>query len=410
MSMPNIRGHLPQSKFADAARQARGVSTMGARYKRPEGLYDRLKLGASPIWVRMSPDQAYAQMLYNKELKQVIETGTPEHEARPWFEHINHFVVVKKRPMLCSSAADRQQPCRGCAIRAHYFEQVRAREHATGTKDNDAGKKAPVQSATRYAMAVTVLEKVLVMPLLDKSGKPRKNKNGDVLTNFIPAPLSGLNPMKQKEAGGEFARNMHWAFGPQHLSHLASIDTDLWNSCANCASPLLATCFNCADCGKAVYTDENGVAGADLRNMREQSLRCPHCMHEGITVPEISCTGCEAPREGNLLCFDLRLRLEIDPGDDKKSVVQMVQFRLPDYAKLYDRETSSRVFDLVHAKPLDIAAIYAPDSIDAQAWVLPDDLKNVDPSYHLAEKEAQPYGMVPPLEGREDPDQMNFDE
>lgn len=410
MNMPRMRGHVPQKKFADAARAARAGSNMG-RFKRPDGVFDRLKLGDKPIWMRFSPDQIYAQLLYNKELKALIETGTAEWPARPWFEYTNHFIPVKKRPMICSAGAGRTQPCRGCAIRARHYANIKMREAQTSVKDEEARKNPPAQSATRYAMATTVLEKIFELPVTGQGGKPRKNKEGHDIMQFVPAPLSGLNPMKQKEMQGEFGHNFHWSFGPMHLSQLASIDTDLWNSCASCASPLVATHFNCQECQHTVYVDEGGLSGADLRAMREQSMKCPNCNTEDFLAPLLACTGCENPVEGNLLSFDLRLKLEKDMNDDKKSVVQLVQFRLPEYATLFDAATADRVFTLVYS-PLDIVAICAPDSVDAQAWVLPDDLKAVDPSYHLKEKEAGTYGQegTEPDHAVEDPDQMSFDE
>lgn len=406
MNMPRMRGHVPQKKFADAARAASAGSNR--RFKRPDGAFDRLKLGDKPIWVRLSPEQIYAQVLYNKELKALIETGTAEWPARPWFEYTNHFVVSKKRPMICSAGADRKSPCRGCAIRSRFYDNIRDREASTDVKDEEARKHPPIQSATRYAMSCTVLEKIFEMPLMDKNSKPRKSRDGRDLTTFVPAPLSGWTPMKQKEMQGEFGRNFHWSFGPMHLSQLASIDTDLWNTCATCANPLVATHFHCQECDNPVYVEENGVTGADLRSVREQSMRCPNCNNEDFLRPVLSCTGCDNPVEGNILSFDLRLKLEKDMTDDKKSVVQLVQFRLPDYAALFDEETANRVYELVY-NPLDVVTIHAPDSLEAQAWVLPDDLKAVDPSYHLKEKEGHAYeGHEDGVE--EDPDQMSFDD
>lgn len=401
MSMPKMRGHLPQKKFADAARAARGAGNGGQRFKRPEGAFNRLKLSDKPTWIRFSPDQLYAQQLYDRDAKMIIETGTPDYPARPWFEHVGHFVIATKRPISCSSGPDRMQPCRGCAIRKHFFDHIKDMDVERG----DKRPEPPVQVSTRYSMACTVLEKIFEMPVLDKKGQPKKNKDGVTMTNYVPAPLSGFTPMQQKANPGEFGMNFHWGFGPMHLSQLASIDTDLWNSCANCAEPLMAVAFNCADCGHVVYTDDTGVTGADLRTMREQSMKCPHCSHEGYTLPDLRCTGCESPAEGNLLSFDLRLKLEKDMNDDKKSVIQLVQFRLPDYEALaatIQGANANRIFEMVYA-PLDVVAINAPDSIEAQAWSLPDGLKDIDPSYHLVKKEAAPYGHV-----EEDPDQMSF--
>ena len=412
MNMPKMRGHQPQSRFAAAAKQARAGfgGPTPTNNKRPNGLFDRLVLGDKPMWIRLSPDQLYCQQIYNRELKGVIETGKQEANgeipfpARPWFEYITHYVPATKSSFTCSTGADRSQPCRGCAVRAADYDRIKAREDATGMRDAQAREKISVQSSTRYGMAVTVLETIYELPLMDKYNKPRKSKDGRDLMRSVPAPLSGYSPIQQQKMQGVFGKNYHWNFGPMHLNQLGSIDMDLWNYCASCAEPLFAQLFSCGNCGGVVYDAGAALQEADLRAMREQAMRCPHCRHEGLVQPQISCA-CGEPAEGNLLTFDLRMRLEKDASDPKKSVLQLVDHRVPDYAKLYSPDAANAVYELVYA-PLDIPGIYAPESLDNQAWRLPEDLKAVSPDYHLTKKMAKPYGA--PSGEDEDPDQMAF--
>lgn len=418
MNMPRTRGHIPARSFSDAAKQARAGSGNN-RFKRPDGLFDRLVLGERPIWLRFSPDQLYAQMLYDRATKKVIETGRPDengdvmYPARPWLEYTTHFVPARKRSFTCSGCADRSQPCRGCGIRAFIYDSIRDREVATGVKDEEARKNVPVQASTRYAMGATVLEKILEMPLMDKNNRPRKSKEGRDLMKTVPAPLSGYSPQQIQTLPGAFGKNFHMNFGPVHLGNLGSIDCDLWNYCASCAESLIATDFHCPECDTLVYQDNNGVQGPDLRSMRETSMPCKKCRYEGFLNPVLRCTSCDDPQQGSLLAFDLRLRLEKDPADSKKSTIQLVGHRMPDYASLFDAETANHVYEMVY-HPLDIAAIYAPESLDAQAWALPEDLKEYDASYHLKKKVASPYGNdrveeeVVHEDG--DPDQMTFDD
>lgn len=414
MNMPKMRGHMPQSRFAAAARQARTGFNGGpatSNFKRPNGLFDRLTLGDKPIWLRLSPDQVYAQLLYSRDTKQVIETGKPEangdilYPARPWFEYVTHFVPATKSSFTCSAGADRSQPCRGCAVRAADYDRIRAREEATGVKDAQAREKISVQSSTRYGMAVTVLETILDLPLMDKNNKPRKSKDGRDLMRSVPAPLSGYSPIQMQKMQGPFGKNYHWNFGPMHLSQLGSIDMDLWNYCASCAEPLSAQRFCCAQCGECVYDAGSPVREADLRAMREQAMRCTHCRHEGPVVPVVECA-CGNPMEGNLLTFDLRIRLEKDATDPKKSIIHLVDHRVPDYASMYPAEAANNVYEMVYG-PLDIPEIYAPENLDSQARRLPDDLRAVPPDYHLKKKVAKPYGATE-TEEEEDPDQMSF--
>ena len=398
---PRMRGHAAQSKFSDAAKAAKAASTR-TNFKRPEGAFDRLVLGDKPIWLRLHPDQLYAQMLYDRALKQLIETGTEDYPARPWFESASHFVVARKRSFQCSAGAARDQACRGCSIRAMFYDKLREQEKATSVKDEEKRKHPPIQASTRYAMSATVLEKIFELPLM-KDGKVRKSRQGQDLTHFVPAPLSGVPLLKQKDMGGTFGHNFHWGFGAVHLAQLAEIDQDLWNVCANCANELMTTEVHCTECDAVIFQDANGVTGIDLRNLREQPIRCESCGHEGPGAPVLTCTGCEKPAEGSIMAFDLRLRsVKIE---DKKYDLKLEDYRLPDYASLFDAPTAERIYELIMS-PLDIPAIYAPDSIDSQAWSLPDDLKAIDPHYHLKKKESQPYGQ----EDEGDADQMSFDE
>lgn len=390
---PRMRGHIPQKRFADQAKAAKAASTR-QQYKQPDGLYDRLKLGDKPIWIRISPEQLYTQEVYDRQEKKVIEV------TNPWYESVTHFVPSRKRSMICSAGAHRDQPCRGCSIRTDFYNRVRAQEQSTQVRDKDKRKDPPVQAATRYTMAVTVIEKVLALPQM-ANGKPKTNRDGATIMNNVPAPLSGLNIMKQKEQPGVFGYNFHWGFGSHHLAQLADIDQSLWNVCASCASDLMATEFHCTECQTVVYVDDNGAVGSDLRTIRESVLKCSHCQHEGYAQPLISCTGCASPAEGSLLTFDLQLRAV--PLDDNKSDIKMEKYRLPDYVSMFDGETAERVTELVY-NPLDILAICAPDSVDRQAFSLPDELKAISPSLHLKEKTSQPYGQ----EGEGDPDQMSF--
>jgi len=414
MFTPKTRGHVPQRRFADDAKKAKGRS--GGNFKKVEGKFDRLKLGEHPIWVRLSPDQLYTQLVWDGEEKAVVEV------TRPWFELVGHFVPSRNRGFNCSSGPHRDQPCRGCAVRGWWFDQQRAKakqiKESTGidTRRNrsdedkkDPSKSPPIQASKNFAMGVTVLEKIFEMQTTDKKGKPKTNRDGKPIMMSVPAPLSGLPLMKRRDMPGEFGKNFHWSFGTRALASLADIDQNLWNSCANCASDLVATEFVCASCETVVFDEPSGISGADLRDMRSQEMKCSACGHEGALLPMLSCTGCENAAEGSILAFDLRLK--VVKVDENSNQLTLDEFRLPDYASLFPEE-ADRVAELVMT-PLDIPSIFAPDSIDAQAWCLPEDLKAIDPLYHVKNKKTSAaYGSGD--EGAEgaggDPNQMSFDD
>jgi hypothetical protein len=415
MFQPKTRGTVPQSRFADAAKKAKGRSG-GGGYKKVVGKYDRLKLGEQPIWIRFAPDQLYTQLVWDGELKAVVEV------TRPWFEVVSHFVPGKQRGFNCSAGPNRDQACRGCAVRAWFFDRLRRAEKEIAEKtgidtrrekkgERDPSNSPPIQASKQFGMGVTVLEKCFEMQSMGRNGKPKTDRDGKPIMQIVPAPLSGIAPPKRKDMPGEFGHNFHWGFGTRALAALGNIDADLWNSCANCACDLVATEFHCAECNAVCFDEPSGLRGADLRAMREQEMKCSACGHEGPLVPALSCTGCENPAEGSILAFDLRLKSV--KLDDNSSTLVLEEFRVPDYSSLYkDDDVINRVCELV-MNPLDIQAIYAPDSVDSQAYMLPEDLKAIDVMYHVKNKRSSAaYGSGDGDGAGEggDPNQMSFSE
>lgn len=394
---PRMRGHAPMSRFSDQARAAKAAAAR-TQFKRPEGQFDRLVLNDIPIWMRLAPEQLYKQMIYNRAKKEVEEV------ERQWYEFLQHFVPSRQQPFICSAGANHDQPCRGCSVRALYYKHISEQEQNTGVRNEEARKSAPIQASPRFGMAVTVLEKIFSLPAM-KNGKPRTSKNGDVIMNKVPAPHSGVDRTQWASTKGEQGHNYHWSFSGTHLAQLGDIDATLWNYCASCRSELMATQFVCAECGEVVYEDTNGVVGPDLGAVRKSPMRCPHCQHEGTTYPLISCTGCDKPAEGSLFAFDLQLRAV--PIGDKKTDLKLENFRLPDYTKLFG-SNADRITELVY-NPLDIVAIFAPDSLESQGGKLPDTLKAMGAEGHLKEKSSKPYGTDDDSGDGGDADQMQFD-
>jgi hypothetical protein len=408
MYTSKLRGNTAP-KFYTEAKKAKKNSG-GGSFPQVAGRNDRLKLGAEPIWLRFSPDQIYNQLVWDSSSASVIEV------VRPWFESVSHFIPSRNRGFNCSAGAHRDQACRGCATRAWFYDKLRAKEKSiaeqTGVdprrdKENKEKSSPPVQASKVFAMSATVLEKCITRPLMS-GGKARTDRNGNTIMQTVPAPLSGLPLIERKKADGVFGHNYHYGFGQRALASLGNIDADLWNSCANCASDLVAREFMCAECGTVCFDEPDGVSGSDLRGMREQEVKCQACGHEGGLVPALACTGCENPAEGSLLAFDLRLRaVKID---DTNTQIELVEFRVPDYMSIYpDATTAERVCELVMS-PLDIPAIYAPDNIERQNYAMPDDLKQIDAMYHCKKKSSAAYGSADDEGEGGDPNQMRFND
>lgn len=365
MSMRNTRTRT----FSGAARSAQKRSDKGSRGGGIiDGLYNRFTPNATPIWLHFM-EQSYSYKIYDLESKKVIEV-----EDNFFLEFVQHFVANSKTSdkrrnrkgisFVCSSGAEKEEPCYGCAGRHRYYSDKQARE--------DAGEvvkgESPVSAGRRFGLALAVAELVAHVPLLDAKGQVRKKKDGSPIYNQIPLPrLREQDPDVVDAYRKTFGWNGHWNFSGGHLQQLSDIDNTLRNRCGNCASHLYGTGWFCNECNH-FHPEQEALQDIDLEEARKAVRKCAACGNTdsadaGFT-PELMCGDCGDAIEGGLVgFFDIRMKAKDSGAENQSSILELLDVR-PTLSLRSEPEYEE--FAEMVKKPIDIQRVFAPESLDEQ--------------------------------------------
>lgn len=352
--------------------------------KRPDGIFDRLFLGEVPLWVNISPFSSYKQQVYDRNIKEVIETETT------WFEYKKHWVPKNKgrttkngrkvdMDFICSCGPFKDQPCWGCSYVHNFWEKVRKIEEEKGFRPEG---KPGVSTIPSFALAVTLMERVYKIRQVDSSGRPKKRQDGTPVYNHLPEPVA-LQDFKPEELAmydSFIGQRLHWSLGSRELDALIKVDDDLQNKCVECADEMVSGIIVCPSCETSVELAKP-VMGIDLTMERSKVRACTNCGDKVQFVPLIECSSCGCTQGGSLTSFDLRLQRE-KIGDTYATKV--VSVRVPGFD---DEATNARVLELIE-HPLDLEAIFAPTRLDSQKFILGEDYThNLTADLHVKNKE-----------------------
>jgi hypothetical protein len=308
------------------------------------------------MWIRAIP-QAYTYEAFDHEEWAVLEMTTT------WLEYVSHYVASINRSFICSSGPHRDQPCYGDAIRKKHFEWVEQVEEETGVKPN---KWPPIGARRMHALAITLLEDIYSVPATDDKKRVKKTRDGNIIYNHIPAPIIEIpDGVSYPQT---FGHNAHWSMGTEHLQQLADLDAALQNKDAITGKDLYAWGVACAECEEQLHEFESPMEGEDLIELRGKEFGCSACGSKGLGVPLLACPDEQEFRQGGITSFDLRIKSV--PIGDKKSIIKIVDARVPDY----DEHTTNLINN-----PLDLESIFAPSDIDYQRRTLGKMAKDVNP-------------------------------
>lgn len=368
-------GALGAPRLGDQGRRRMEANKRGGGGgKIAEGQFDRFFPGVTPIWVNISPYAMYEQEIWDRQQKEVVLTKTT------WFETQKHYVARNKgrvdrngkrvdTEFVCSCGPYRKSPCWGCAIRSNHFAMMDAIEAEKGFRPD---KEAPISRMSQFSLAITVMEKIYAIPLRNKDGTIRKSKaNGAIIYRYMPAPIAeARDDIEESELASfkyQFGHRMHWTMGPQELGVLIEADDKMKNHCANCAEKLFATRMICPDCDTRVDLG-SAVQDIDLTQARNKVRTCTACGSKGTFVPEIQCAECGEAVEGRLTSFDIRItRKKVND----KYITEIVAIRVPGVPG--NKADHDRAMELIQ-NPLNLAAIFAPTSLDRQKFICGDEL------------------------------------
>lgn len=322
--------------------------------KRTEGMYDSLRLGDKAVWLRIHPNQEYEQLIYDRDSQAVVES------TNIWYQTESHWISAmnfgKGGRVACTSGPFRDKPCEACQINDFYWSWVRREKERTGQEPK---KGSPAGRSTSYTTSVVVVENIYAVPVLDKQGRVKKSQSGKPIHNDLPGPLVPREYRKQPKC---FGKKYYLDFGYYHRNALLDINAKLRAVCASCAHRLTLVGTACPQCGDLVHTfDGDEVTDwndmKDFLDTEDRVISCVGCGYEGLPEGIFTCSNpdCTDPREGNILCFELKLRLRKD--DDKKTSLVLEDYRLP---------TEDDGINELLKSPLDIPTIKAPAALRDQ--------------------------------------------
>lgn len=315
-------------------------------------------------WIAICPMQSWDYEAYDRETRQVLK-----FMAQYWFGYEEHRVAINKRRFTCSAGANKDKPCWGHGVINSHWARVRIQEEETGVKSD---KKPAISTMQQFAMSIVVLENIAKVPVKNKDGTPRLSKTGKPIVNDVPLCLlekAEADALKKKGVT-TFGLSAHWSNGVTGLKELQAFDRELQNKCSNCAGDLKALVMACPECLLEVQVAEDPnepLGGEDLLQAREAEYEC-ECGFKGCLLPALLCSTCESPESGKLVDFALRVRTE--KVSDTSRVLKLVEVK-----PLLHFVTKYPALEDMLMKPLDIPAIFAPEPLASQLYLIPENLR-----------------------------------
>jgi hypothetical protein len=366
MSFMKMRQLPPRQGFSDQAKRAAAASR-GQRRGIVQGQFANFyPREERALWIAICPTQKWDYEAYNRDTREVVP-----FKEQYWYGYTEHRIAANKRRFVCSAGSHKSKPCWGCGVINAHWTWVRGQEEETGVKSD---KKPAISSMQQFAMSIVLLEQVAKIPAKNPDGTTKMSRSTPPkpIMNDVALPLMDLAEQKKAKAEGitTFGLSMHWSNGITGINELQSFDRELQNSCANCAGDLKCAVMACPECACEFQVAEDldePLGGEDLLQAREAPYQC-ECGYEGVLTPILTCMGCDKPETGGLVYFALRVKNE--KVSDTKRTLKIVEIKPLQYFV----EKYPAVEEML-LKPLDIPAIFAPESLEGQTRLIPQNLR-----------------------------------
>ena len=265
----------------------------------------------------------------------------------PYFECIDHFDGRNGQSCICSSGplGFRKQhalPCIGCA--GFYLSPKDAENRRRGRFSR---RQLYVWNVLAYGTFVKIEQvdrNTGLVKLSDTTGKP--------YTEWVRK--SKWNPAGLEEKEGHL---MHWSVGSAHMETIQGYDDIISKTCKNCGTgpdAIRRRALLCQKCGTDVIDcNSTNLQPADIQKMLFLDVECTYCHHVAPLQSFDECCGCDNPVR--TCCFDVDINIT-----RMESVGNQTQLVFSSWSPPHPVDASYKIF------PYDLAAMYAPDSIETQ--------------------------------------------
>lgn len=287
------------------------------------------------------------------------------NQAMPFVKFTEHFHGGIDKSAICSAGPFKnlkalRYPCRGCEI---FWE--------TAVKNENTGRiESPIMSRQeKYAFSVLDYGNYHKVPVVDRqTGKMRMNtRTNEPFYNWTKCQGQGCEYCTRR-CELTHGNMRHWQMSYTHFQQLRAAELLISDSCAACGAypdfsgkaPIQSLAWSCRNCGSNVIDVQTTELKVDeMRNMTDNLHTCVDCKCEGFLIEMYTCVEC-APRgqQGRRAeLWDVDLKVQLTETGQKAKTLTIQGWSPPrpvdpNYAQL--------------AKPVDLIAIFAPDSMEYQ--------------------------------------------
>ena len=282
---------------------------------------------------------------------------TTEDVVMPYIRFTEHYHATLRKGAICSAGAlagykDKREPCVGCDI---FWDTV---------VRNSEGR---VQSTTisrqnKFAISVFDYGTYHKVEQLDAQGHIKVNAT---------TKEAYFNWQKCQGQGCEYCRTgkptkagqmSHWPLTYTQFGVLQSAEDNIGKMCSTCGSDnsIVSHGWMCANCGyEAVDMESTHLRKEELRKIVDYPYHC-RCGHEGFLQELFECRVCtpqnKVAKRATLFDVDLRVQA-VESPTQKGKTLQILGWSTP-------RAIDPQFAEL--AKPVDLLARYAPDTLERQ--------------------------------------------
>lgn len=318
-AMSSGRGGFAGSRFSNQFKPPLGVTTLA----------------------RLIPGQYKVQRAVEVERnKWGLQTDTLEY-----FEAAEHFDGRTKQSTICSGGAiwfkkDFAQPCIGC------------RGYFASPKDSQGRRKGRFGRRNIFVFSVLEYGTFCKIEQMDANGLIKlSEKTGKPYTEWKrKSECGGRGIIEEKEGHVQ-----HWTVGYGHLEVIKGYDAIIGKTCVSCGSPDTITrrALLCPKCGTDIIDcASTTVSPADQDKMLYTDTECTYCKHVAPLNEFIECSQCSNPVRASVFDVDINMQ--------RLDTAGQTQLIFTSWSKPHPIDPSYK------ARPLDLPAIFQPDSIEVQ--------------------------------------------
>lgn len=321
----------------------------------------------------------------------IDETGKPLVDIVPYYKYVEYFHGTKKRGCIGSEGPLGAYKGKGdpCIAADWYWYEWRERQR-TGSKNPNA-----MSRREKWALSVLVLAPFYKVPRTDQQGNLVVNPN--TKEAYYDWAKGSRRANNEYEAAGYEKKQghaMHMSLGYGQWNSLLEFQDTLGRHCRSCNTQdtIEEEAWLCRNCGEAVIEmATTRLEDAQIKEMTQDEVTCPHCRHHGFLEELIHCRNCSKGSRATLFDFDLEIqRVKVGSGDSKNTQLQITRAIGP---KPIDATYPEEV-----RRPLDLVARFAPTPLDKQR-----ELFGTPPSDEEEETPVQrtPYNGGRPAQSRQ---------